>query len=460
MIKTRWILFLTMAAGSLLADPPGVTYTPDLRQQLDAALQSRGGDYQPRTRHLQPDGRPTYTNRLISEDSPYLLQHAHNPVDWYSWGVEAFARAKRENKPIFLSIGYSTCHWCHVMEHESFEDEDVAAYLNSHFIAIKVDREQRPDIDEIYMTAVQVLNRRGGWPMSSFLTPDGKTFFGGTYYPRESFMNLLHQVVKAWNEDQPGLLAQADEIADRVQRYLDQAQASGELANAAPGLAVTRLRERHDERNGGFSPAPKFPNEPDYLFLIDYARRHADADLAGLINFDLGKMAQGGIYDQVGGGFHRYSTDDDWLVPHFEKMLYNQAQLARVYLQASNLTGNREFRRVTRQTLDYVLRDMKAPGGGFYSATDADSEGHEGRFFLWSREQVRAKLSEPDANLAIELFNISESGNYEGSNIPHLSAPLSDGTPREQEMEKFLASVDRIRFQLYSAREERIHPGR
>ncbi len=459
-MKTPLLLFLVLASGSIVADPPGVNYSPELRQQLAAGLKSQGGDYQARTRHLQEDGLPLYTNRLISEDSPYLLQHAHNPVDWYPWGAEAFARAKRENKPIFLSIGYSTCHWCHVMEHESFEDEDVATYLNTHFIAIKVDRERRPDIDKIYMTAVQVLNRRGGWPMSSFLTTDGKTFFGGTYYPRDQFMNLLQLVVKGWDEDQADILAQAAGIADQVQRYLDRAQASGELANAAPGLAVTRLRERHDEQHGGFSPAPKFPSEPDYLFLLDHARRNADEALSRLIRFDLNAMAQGGIFDQVGGGFHRYSTDNDWLVPHFEKMLYNQAQLARVYAQASILTGEAEFKRVTRQTLDYLLRDMQAPGGGFYSATDADSEGHEGRFFLWTREQIRSELSKPDADLAIELFNISESGNFEGSNILHLSAPVSTQTPQGQTTEKFLHSVDRIRSRLYSAREQRIHPGR
>ncbi len=460
MMNTRWLIFLTLAAGSVLADPPGAAYTPELRQQLDAARQLLGGDYQPRTRHLNPDGQPLYTNRLIGEDSPYLLQHAHNPVDWYPWGEEAFARAKRENKPVFLSIGYSTCHWCHVMEHESFEDQEVAEYLNTHFIAIKVDRERRPDIDAIYMTAVQMFRQRGGWPMSSFLTSDGKTFYGGTYFPRDSFMHLLQQVVKGWNEDQPGLIAQAGEVAQQVRRYLDRAQASGELAHAAPALAVTGLRERHDEQYGGFSPAPKFPSEADYLFLIDYSRRHADQDLARLISFDLHIMAQGGIYDQVGGGFHRYSTDDDWLVPHFEKMLYNQAQLARVYLQAFTLTADREFERVSRQTLDYVLRDMRAPDGGFYSATDADSEGHEGKFFLWTREQIHAQLSKPDADLAIELFNISEAGNFESSNIPHLSAPVSSHVAPGQATEKFLHSVDRIRARLYSAREQRIHPGR
>ncbi len=458
MNKAALPLFLILAAGRLMADPPGVVYTPELRQELQAGLRSQSSDYQPRTRHLDKDGQAVYTNRLINEDSPYLLQHAHNPVDWYPWGPEAFARAQRENKPIFLSIGYSTCHWCHVMEHESFEDVAVAEYLNTHFIAIKVDREQRPDIDKIYMTAVQVLNRRGGWPMSSFLTTDGKTFFGGTYYPRAQFMSLLQRVATRWQDDQAALLEQANSIADQVQTYLDRAQSSGELARSAPGLAVTQLRQRHDAQHGGFGAAPKFPNEPDYLFLIDYARRNADEALNRLIRFDLNAMAQGGIYDQVGGGFHRYSTDKNWLVPHFEKMLYNQAQLARVYLQAASLTGELEFERVARQTLDYVLRDMRSPGGGFYSATDADSEGHEGLFFVWTQEQIRSVLSEQDANLAIELFNVSESANFEGSNILNLSAPVSAQVPQGESTETFLRQVDRIRSQLYTAREQRIHP--
>jgi len=344
------------------------------------------------------------------------------------------------------------------MEHESFEDEAVAEYLNTYFVAIKVDREQRPDIDKIYMTAVQMIAGRGGWPMSSFLTADGKTFYAGTYFPRDRFMNLLQQVVSAWDDNQAGILAQAEKISVGVQRYLDQAQTAGELANAAPVMAVTRLKQRHDEKYGGFSPAPKFPNEPDYLFLIDNALREADQELKQLISFDLDVMARGGIYDQVGGGFHRYSTDQDWLVPHFEKMLYNQAQLARVYLQAANLTGNPQFKRVASQTLDYVLRDMRSADGAFYSATDADSEGHEGVFFLWTQEQIRAVLTGPDVELAIRLFNISESGNFEGSNILNLSAPVGKQAPAGQSRDEFLRQVDRIRAELYSARKQRIHP--
>jgi len=451
-------LLLLLTTATVYADPPGVSYFPELRQQLARGLQVQGSNYHARTRHLDENSQPLYTNRLILQDSPYLLQHAHNPVNWYPWGPEAFAKAKLENKPVFLSIGYSTCHWCHVMEHESFEDVAVAEFLNTHFIAIKVDREQRPDIDKIYMTAIQMIAGRGGWPMSSFLTPDGNTFYGGTYFPRERFMVLIQKVAREWDENNPAIRAQAEKISAAVQRYLDQAQTAGELANAAPGLAVKRLKQQHDELFGGFSPAPKFPNEPDYLFLIDYARREADQELQQLISFDLDLMARGGIYDQVGGGFHRYSTDEDWLVPHFEKMLYNQAQLSRVYLQAARLTGNPQFNRVARQTLDYVLRDMQAPEGGFYSASDADSEGHEGVFFLWTQEQIRAVLSGPDAELAIALFGVSEPGNFEHSNILNLTTPLGKQVPAGQSPDEFLHRVDQIRTDLYTARERRIHP--
>ena len=452
---------MALLTGKLYADPPGVVYTPQLRQQLEAGLQVLGPGYQPRTEHLSDNGRPLFTNRLILEDSPYLRQHAHNPVDWQPWGPEAFEMARREGKPVFLSIGYSTCHWCHVMERESFESIEVAEYLNEHFISIKVDRERRPDVDEIYMTGVQVITGRGGWPMSSFLTAGGKTFFGGTYYPQAQFLTLLKRAVQAWNEDREGIYAQAEKIAVAVQGHLDQAQAAGTLAGNAPAVAAQQLLQRHDTMHGGFSPAPKFPNEANYLFLIDSALRDANQEFVNLVRFDLQAMARGGIYDQVGGGFHRYSTDNDWLVPHFEKMLYNQAQLARVYLDAAKLTGDAKFTRVAQQVLDYVLRDMTAPDGSFYSATDADSEGGEGLFFLWTQQQVKAVLSKQDADLAIRLFNLSGSGNFEGSNIPHLSAWAEEMAAKEGiPADSFLQKVDQVRQQLYTAREQREHPGR
>jgi len=452
---------MAMATGNLYADPPGIVYTSQLREQLDAGLKALGPGYQPRTEHLHEDGQPHFTNRLILEDSPYLRQHAHNPVDWHPWGAEAFETARREGKPVFLSIGYSTCHWCHVMERESFESTEVAEYLNTHFISIKVDRERRPDIDEIYMTGVQVITGRGGWPMSSFLTADGKTFFGGTYYPQAQFMTLLKQVDKVWNENRDGIYDQANQITVAVQRHLDQAQAAGSLAQDAAEKAVQQLFQHHDTVHGGFSPAPKFPNEANYLFLIDYALRNADQKLTELIRFDLQTMARGGIYDQVGGGFHRYSTDDDWLVPNFEKMLYNQAQLARVYLDAAALTGETQFTRVARQILDYVLRDMTESDGGFFSATDADSEGGEGLFFLWTPAQLKDLLSKNDAEWVIRLFNISETGNFEGSNILHLSTAVDAMAVEEGISEaSFLQRMDDIRQQLYTAREQREHPGR
>ncbi len=452
---------LFMALTACADEPPGTVQPVSLSQRLQAALAAKGPDYRPRTRHLHPDGSPLYTNRLILEDSPYLLQHAHNPVDWYSWGPAAFAKARAENKPIFLSIGYSTCHWCHVMEHESFEDPEVARFLNEHFVAIKVDRERRPDIDTIYMTAVQLLTGRGGWPMSSFLTPVGQTFFGGTYFPRARFLDLLGQVEVAWREDREGLEQQASQVAEQVRAATRSAVAAGELNDDAVQKTVLGLRQRHDPLLGGFGAAPKFPNEPRYLFLLDEALRSDDDDIRKLIRFDLHAMARGGIYDQVGGGFHRYSTDPAWLVPHFEKMLYNQAQLARIYTQAWRLTGDAGFARVARQTLDYVLRDMAAPEGGFYSATDADSPGGEGQFFLWTPEQIRGALSPADADLAIDLYGVTEGGNFEGSNILNLPVPLAEfATQRAMSQSTLLARVADIRAVLYASRAKRMHPDR
>jgi uncharacterized protein YyaL (SSP411 family) len=460
-IYFKVLLIASMTICSASAAPPGSEYSAELSDHLKTALKSRGPAYRPRTEHLLENGQPIFTNRLILEDSPYLLQHAHNPVDWNAWGPEAFAKARRENKPVFLSIGYSTCHWCHVMERESFESIEIAEYLNTHFVSIKVDRERRPDIDTIYMTAVQMISGRGGWPMSSFLTADGKTFFGGTYFPPARFLNLLKQVTKAWHEDPAGLVAKADEIATRVQRYVDQAATAGTLSSEAPELAIQKLLQRHDSDHGGFGPAPKFPNESDYLFLLDSAMRKPQPVLLELFQFDLKTMAGGGIYDQIGGGFHRYSTDDNWLVPHFEKMLYNQAQLARVYLDAAALTGQREFSRVAGQTLDYLLRDMQSPGGGFYSATDADSGGGEGRFFLWTPTQLQAVLSEQDAEMAMSIFNVEEGGNFEGASILHLSDVVDAEAGSELvQNAMFSGRLDNIRQQLYIAREQREHPGR
>lgn len=443
---------------------PGAQPQPtNLRERLWKAYEAKGPDYEPRSEHLEPDGAPHYVNRLILEDSPYLIQHAHNPVDWYAWGEEAFKKARREDKPVFLSIGYSTCHWCHVMERESFDNVEVAQYLNEHFVAIKVDRERRPDVDDIYMTAVQLLTGRGGWPMSSWLTPDGEPFFGGTYYPRDVFLNILSQVTEAWRTQRPQVVAQASRLAAAVKQVTAAAGEAAELGDAALASAVEQSLARHDPQLGGFSPAPKFPHEPELLFLLDRVLRTGDARALAAVETSLDHMARGGIYDQVGGGFHRYSTDARWLVPHFEKMLYNQAHLSRVYLEAYRVTGNRLYERVARQTLDYVLRDMTSPQGGFYSATDADSEGKEGEFFVWTpaelREVLPTALSGGDAELAIELFGVTEQGNFEGKNILYLPQPLpAFAEAKDLELDELLTRVDRIRQRLYEVREERIHP--
>ena len=442
-------------------DPPGTFHPASLRQRLQTAVAAKAPDYRPRTEHLHPDGSPLYTNRLILEDSPYLLQHAHNPVDWYAWGPEAFAKASRENKPVFLSIGYSTCHWCHVMERESLEDMEVARFLNTHFVAIKVDRERRPDIDTIYMTAIQLLTGRGGWPMSSFLNPAGQTFFGGTYFPRAQFLDLLRRVEVAWRENRQSLEQQAGWVAAAVAAATRSADAAGELADDTVQRAITNLQQAHDELRGGFGPAPKFPSETRYLLLLDAALRTGDDTSRDIISFDLKAMARGGIYDQVAGGFHRYSTDNAWLVPHFEKMLYNQAQLARIYAEAWRLTGDATFARIARQTIDYVLRDMTAPEGGFYSATDADSAGGEGRFFVWTPAEIRRALSPSDAKLTIELYGLTEDGNFESSNILHIPVPLAEfAMQRDMSLPGLLARVDDIRAALYASREQREHPGR
>jgi uncharacterized protein YyaL (SSP411 family) len=347
------------------------------------------------------------------------------------------------------------------MEHESFEDPEVARFLNKHFVSIKVDRERRPDIDTLYMTAVQLMTGRGGWPMSSFLTPGGQTFFGGTYFPRTQFLDLIQQVEMAWQEDRPGLERQASEVTAQVRAATRSAAVAGALDDDVVQTLVARLQRRHDRSFGGFGSAPKFPSEPRYLFLLDEALRHDDGNIRDLIQSDLHAMARGGIYDQVGGGFHRYSTDSAWLVPHFEKMLYNQAQLARMYTRAWRLTGDPGLARVARQTLDYVLRDLTAPGGGFYSATDADSPGGEGLFFLWTPEQVRSVLSPADAALAIELYGVTDSGNFEGSNILNLPVPLTEfAARRDLSLPQLLARVEDIRARLYASREPRTHPYR
>lgn len=434
-------------------------YPPEMAQQLQAALTAKGKSYHPRTANFLGNGQPAYINQLILQDSPYLIQHAHNPVHWYSWGEQAFAKARQENKPVFLSIGYSTCHWCHVMEEESFDNPAIAALLNKYFVAIKVDREQRPDIDAVYMQAVTLLTGRGGWPMSSFLTPAGKTFLGDSYFPPEPFKDLLLRVNEAWQKQNSLVLQQAEEVT----RAVAQTQASLQQSRSLdPGLmrrTAKQLVKVRDRKYGGFGQEMKFPNEPLLMFLLDDYQRFADKKALATVEASLSTMGGGGIYDQVGGGFHRYATDRQWMVPHFEKMLYNQAQLAQVYLRTFQLTGKAEYARIARQTLDYVLNDMQSESGGFYSATDADSNGVEGEFFVWTPVQIQNAIAPNLARRAIDLYAVSAQGNFEGHNILHL--PVSLESYAEQQnitLEQLLMEVEQIRRGLKQKREQRIAP--
>ena len=411
-------------------------------------------------------------NRLAGETSPYLLQHADNPVEWYPWGEGAFRRAREEDKPVFLSIGYAACHWCHVMEEESFEDEETARYLNEHFVSIKVDREEHPDLDDIYMQAVVRMTGRGGWPMSVWLTPDGSPFIGGTYYPgaprmgMPSFRQVLEFVVAKWEEERDRVDQTAEELTGLLR---DDA---GSLGSAVPTLdegisdrAVEDLEQYYDPHNGGWGHSPKFPQAMTVDFLLSRYQRTGDARVLAMVEGALQAMAAGGIYDQLGGGFHRYSVDAEWLVPHFEKMLYDNALLSRGYLHAYLVTGEETYRRVAGEVLDYVLREMADPGGGFYSTEDADSEGVEGKFFVWTAEEFRAALEAlnqgANASLAADYFGVTETGNFEGKNVLHQAAGVPElaekyGLP-EEEVRGRLGDARRL---LYQTREQRIRPRR
>jgi uncharacterized protein YyaL (SSP411 family) len=414
-----------------MLDPlPGAPPRPaDLDQRLAEAVRGRGPGYRPRTHHLR-DGRPRFTNRLALERSPYLLQHAHNPVDWWPWGEAAFAEARRLGRPVFLSVGYSTCHWCHVMERESFEDEAIARLLNERYVAVKVDREERPDVDQVYMTAVQLLTGGGGWPMSVWLTPGKEPFFGGTYFPprdrggQRGLPAILEEVAAVWDGDAARVRQATDAITAAVRTAL---AAGGEPAAELPGpaaieRAVEAAAARFDPAHGGVRGAPKFPSSLPLRLLLRHHRRARDPRSLEMAVTTLERMAAGGIHDQVGGGFHRYSTDERWLVPHFEKMLYDNALLAVAYAEAWQVTGRPDFARVVRTTLDYVLRELTAPEGGFYSATDADSEGVEGRFFVWTEAELRQVLG-ADADRFVQHYGVTPEGNWEGANVLHVPRP-------------------------------------
>ena len=359
-----------------------------------------------------------YTNKLADETSPYLLQHAHNPVDWYPWSKEAFEIAKKHDKPVFLSIGYSTCHWCHVMERESFENEHIAKIMNEHFVCIKVDREQRPDVDDVYMTAVQMMTGSGGWPLSVFLTPDGKPFYGGTYFPpkdmygRPGFEHLLLAIADSWKNKRAELLESADKISTILQQSSEE-PGKETLSTDILNKSYLHLKQIFDSTHGGFGDAPKFP-QPSYLsMLLRYWHRTKDNEALTMVETSLDAMAKGGIYDHLGGGFHRYSTDSRWLVPHFEKMLYDQALISNIYVQAYQVTDKEDYAKVTRDIFDYVLRDMTDPGGGFYSAEDADSEGKEGLFYVWEPKEIDGVLGTKNARIFNEYYGVTRKGNFE-----------------------------------------------
>ena len=402
---------------------------------------------------------------LQNETSPYLLQHLDNPVDWYPWGEQAMARAKAEDKPILLSIGYAACHWCHVMAHESFEDEETAKQMNSDFINVKVDREERPDVDSIYMQAVTAMTGRGGWPMTVFLTPDARPFYAGTYFPDEarhgmpSFRQILTGIKQAWDNDRENVMASAGEVAERLRDLSGVSLEAGAVREEVLDGALLGLAGQFDATWGGFGSAPKFPQPMTLEFLLRQHVREPDSDALAIAEKTLQKMAQGGMYDQLGGGFARYSVDQRWLVPHFEKMLYDNAQLARVYLHAWQVTGNELYRRVTEETLDYVLREMRHEGGGFYSSQDADSEGIEGKFYVWSAAEVRDALGD-DAELFMRIYGVSDEGNWEGHNVLNLHMdPDALGEQMGLARGEVAARMTRARATLYEVRSKRIWPG-
>jgi hypothetical protein len=408
-----------------------------------------------------------HINRLARETSPYLLQHAHNPVDWYSWGEEAFELARREDKPILLSVGYSACHWCHVMERESFEDPEIAGLMNRLFVNIKVDREERPDVDQIYMQAVQALAGRGGWPMTVFLTPQGVPFYGGTYFPPvdrhglPGFPRLLQAVAEAYRARRGEVMESGEQLLEHLRQGERLRQSASLLTNEILMAAYQGISQEFDERDGGVGGAPKFPQPMIWEFVLRFWRRTGNPRTLEMVRHTLTRMARGGMYDQLGGGFHRYSVDARWLVPHFEKMLYDNAQLAALYLHGWVAAGDPEYRRVAEETLDYVLREMTHPAGGFFSAQDADSEGVEGKFFVWTADEIRAVLTDPEVvEAALAFWGVNDGANFEGHTILFVPREPSEvagslGMP----VERLAALVATARKLLHAARERRVHPG-
>jgi uncharacterized protein YyaL (SSP411 family) len=409
-------------------------------------------------------------NRLVFEASPYLLQHAANPVDWYPWSEEAFLHAKKLDKPIFLSIGYTTCHWCHVMEHESFEDEMVADLMNDAFVCIKVDREERPDIDNVYMEITQMMNNRGGWPMTVIMAPDKKPFFSGTYFPKNSrgrrigMVQLIPTIKEAWNNDRDSLLVDANELTRRLQRNQINRTSEGEISLDVLDRTFRSFQNRYDDKYGGFGKAPKFPKAHDHSYLIKYWKRTGNINSLSIAEHGLMAMRNGGMYDQIGFGFHRYSTDAQWLVPHFEKMLYDQAILVQAYLDAYEATGKQYYANIVNEILEYVIRDMTSKDGAYYSAEDADSEGEEGKYYVWNMKELEEILGKESAELYKRVYNLQDDGNWrEGrkhkTNIPHLTKDVQLLSKEFNITEKKLInSLENIREELFEVREGRIHP--
>jgi len=468
------VVALDVNAAALPLDHPGADpYDAALTTQIREAWGARDPDYRPRTRHLLEDGGPRYTNRLFLESSPYLLQHAHNPVNWYPWGDEAFETARELNRPVLLSVGYSTCHWCHVMEEESFEDPEIARFLNEHYVVIKVDREERPDIDAIYMQAVQLMTQHGGWPMTVWLTPDREPYYGGTYYPprdgdrgtQMGFLSLLRALSQAYHEKPDDIAAYAEQITQTIRANLT----AGSRERKLPGTQVLvkageGYRAGFDPVNGGLQGAPKFPSSLPVRFLLREYRRTGNEEMRRMAELTLERMAGGGIHDQIGGGFHRYSVDEQWLVPHFEKMLYDNALLVMAYLEGWQVTGRDEFAEVARRTLDYALREMRSEEGAFYSATDADSltpDGHreEGRFFVWTQEEIADVVGKDAASTVNAYYYVTPYGNFEGRTIlqtrrDYAAVGEELGVPAK----KVQAIIEKAVPLLYDKRSERPAP--
>lgn len=453
---------------------PGADVLPqNVLTAIAQKQKQRARGYQPRTKHLFPDGKPKYTNRLYLETSPYLLQHAHNPVNWYPWGDEAFEEAKKQGKPIFLSVGYSTCHWCHVMEEESFEDEEIAAYLNAQYIAVKVDREERPDVDDIYMQAVQVLTGRGGWPMSVWLTAEREPYYGGTYFPardgdrgtRTGFLTILKKLKQEFDTSPKDVNTRAKSITSRIQASLGVTNTTP--ADPSPKhihQAASAYLRVFDKENGGVRQRQKFPSSLPVRLLLRYHRRTGEKAPLEMATLTLKKMAWGGIHDHVGGGFHRYATDPKWLVPHFEKMLYDNALLLMTYIDAFVVTKDDLYANVARHILRYVARDMTSEQGAFYSATDADSQtpsGHmeEGWFFTWTPQEISDVVGADRANLVAQLYNVTATGNFEGRNIFHQSHPLQHVADSVSlDMQSISAVQQEVNDALYRHRQKRPKP--